>query len=577
MKRLIALLALVTGLAVAGFYGYQQFLPKAQSDDALAYVPADTPFFFGSLQRHDWSAWLRAMPGLNLAPAPEAMAELQEALGEGGAAGGLFFGLYSLYLELIQDPATMSQRFGVRDDELATMYAIGLVPVVRQPLADPAVFLTTLDEAELRGKVSHQVGQFQGEILRRYDFGEGSPFDLIVLVRDDVAIFTLDMPIERDAVLALALGLEKPAQSLADTSLAQEVAKRHGLAPAAVGFINHKSLMAGLTGADASLLARMLGALDEDVGEPLAALRTAGCRRDLQALARQWPMTALGYTRIDAAAGIVDSKLVFAADDERQMREVRKLQGHVPVFRQGQTAPLLAAALGLDVDALAPVVQGLWKQFTTADYQCEFLQAWQQQARQQNPALLALATTMISGVRGVGAAVYDVQLDENVQPESMRAILTVTADDPAALLSRLQMLNPALAAVRIPADGSAVRLPPMFEFMPPLMVAIRGPHIVIYAGPALDDILQALAGESLQANALWWMRVDYARLMPLLSQVFASIAAHPVVSSEEVLAARQQLDQFGELGIAVELGVELAPEGVILHSEGSVNPAAPSL
>lgn len=577
MKRLIAMLALAAGLAVAGFYGYQQFLLKDQGDDALTHVPADTPFFFGSLQRYDWSTWLQAMPGMSLDPAPEAMAELREALGEGGAAGGLFYGLYSLYLELIQDPATMPQRLGVRDDELATMYAIGLVPVVRQPLADPGVFLTTLDEAELRGKVSHQVGQFRGETIRRYDFGEDVPFDLIVLVGDDVAIFTLDTPIERDSVLALALGLERPAQSLADTGLAQEVAKRHGLAPAAVGFINHKSLMAGLTGADDSHLARMLSALGEDADEALAPLRTAGCQRDLQALASQWPMTALGYTKIDAAAGVVNSKFVFAADDERQMQKLRKLQGHVPAFKQGETAPMLAVALGLDVDELAPVVQSLWQQFTTADYRCEFLLAWQQQARQQNPALLGLATAMISGVKGVGTAVYDVQLDEDAQPASLRAILTLTADDPAALLSRLQMLNPALAAVQIPADGSAVQLPPIFEFLPPLMAAIRGPHIVVYAGPALDDILKALAGESPRANALWWMRVDYARVMPLFSQFLTGMAAASAVSSEEMLAAGQQLDQLGELGVAVELGVELAPEGVILHSEGSVNPAAPSL
>lgn len=573
MKRLIVLLALIAGLAVAGFYGYQHFLPRAQSDDALAYIPADTPFFFGSLQRYDWSAWLQALPTRRLNPSLETMTELQAALSEGGAAGGLFFGLYSLYLELAQNPATIPQRLGVRHDELATVYSIGLVPVIRQPLADSAMFLSALDEAELRGKASHQVSQFRDETLRRYGFGDESPFDLLVLVRDDVAIFTLDTPIERDSVLALAFGLERPAQSLADTGLPQAIAKRHGLHPAAIGYINQQSIIAGLTGADDSHLARMLNALNDDARALLAPVRTAGCQHDLQVLASQWPLTALGYTQINAATGGMTSKIVLAANDEQPMQELRKLQGHVPNFKQAQIAPLVALALGLNVDELAPVVQSLWQKFTTAPYQCEFLQAWQQQARQQNPALLALATAMISGVRGIGAAVYDVQLDDPLQPESLQALLTLTADNPAALLSRLQLLDPALADIEIPADGHAVPLPSRFEFMPPLMLAIRGPHIVTYLGPALDNILASLGNESLQANALGWLRIDYARLLPLLSQLSSRAANHSSIPAESLETAKQQLDQLGELGLAIEVGIELDPAGIVFQTEITLDKA----
>src|SRR5699024_6536052 len=105
--------------------------------------------------------------------------ELQELFGEVGAAGGLFLGLYGLYSELIQDPVTLPQRLGIVTDQIATVYGIGLVPVVRQPLQDAAAFRSALDEAELRGGVSHQLSEFQGEAVRRYDFGDDFPYDLM--------------------------------------------------------------------------------------------------------------------------------------------------------------------------------------------------------------------------------------------------------------------------------------------------------------------------------------------------------------------------------------------------------------
>lgn len=565
MKRLLAMLALVAGLAVAGFYGYQHFLTESEHDHELAYVPADTPFFLGSLEPREWSDWLQRLPKQGLSESQEVMAELQELFGEAGAAGGLFLGLYGLYSELIQDPVTLPQRLGIVTDQIATVYGIGLVPVVRQPLQDAAAFRSALDEAELRGGVSHQLSEFQGEAVRRYNFGDDFPYDLMVLVRDEVAIFTLDTGFDDGAVLALALGQEQPASSLAEAGLVEEVLKRHQLEPAALGFINHQRLIAGLTGADESYLTQMLSVLDGETGGVLEPLRTPSCQRDLQALAKLWPMTVMGYTRYEPAAGVVSPKFVFAAESERQMQELIRLQGHAPDYDQGQEAPLLAAALGLDVDELVPVALRVWQALTRADYQCDFLLAWQQELRQLNPSLLGLATAVVSGMRGVGAAVYDVQLTDQVEPESLRAVLTLTADDPVELLERLQLLSPALADLSLEEGGPAVRLPPLFESMPPLMVAIRGPHIVVYAGAGLDDVLQSLARESLRSDSLWRMRIDYGRLIPLLLQGVKHSAASEALLPEDALILQEQLDQLADFDMTVELDVELAPEGVVLH------------
>lgn len=573
MKRVLFTLILVIGVAAAGYYGYRHFQAEQAGSGAvgaLAHVPADTPFFFGALEARDWSEWLQRMPGGAFTPPPAALAELRDKLSGAGAAGGLLYGLYSLYFDLLADPLTIPARTGVRLDDAGMLYGIGLVPVMRQGLADPAVFTAFLDEAEQRGNISHQAGEFRGVPLRRYPFGDDSALELVVAVRDGVVIITLDTPVEREGVLALALELERPTSSLADTGLAHEVAERHGFDLATVGFINHRALVDGLIGNEGSRLARMLNALGANVEQQLAPLRTPGCRRDLQAIAERWPMTALGYTELKPQAGSATMEMVVVASDESQMQELLQLQGHIPpALRQGQAAPLAATAFGLDVDALAPSVQSLWQRFTSADYQCEFLVAAQQELRQQNPAMLALGTAMLSGIRGVAVAVYDLQVGaDGPQLDTLRAVLTLSAEDPAAVLSRVQALNPNLAALRIPADGSAVELPPLFEQqgLPPLLAAIHGQHLVIFTGSVPDGVLPALAAEPLSANGLWWMRLDYARLFPLLERFIASAASKGAVAAEEAALVQEQFGQLGTLNMAAEFGLDFSGKGVILRS-----------
>src|SRR5690625_825315 len=105
------------------------------------------------------------------------------------------------------------------------------------------------------------------------------------------------------------------------------------------------------------------------------------------------------------------------------------------------------------------------------------------------------------------------------------------------------------------------------------MLAIRGPHIVTYLGPALDNILASLGNESLQANALGWLRIDYARLLPLLSQLSSRAANHSSIPAESLETAKQQLDQLGELGLAIEVGIELDPAGIVFQTEITLDKA----
>ncbi|KAB7627773.1 hypothetical protein [Alkalilimnicola sp. S0819] len=573
MKRTFLALILLTGASVAAYYGYQQW--QARGPEILAEIPADTPYFFGALEPVDSSAWLSQWQPFQYQPGPEEQQRLGEALSELGAAGGLLYGLYSQYLELLQDPERFSQRLGLDPNRVGALYGVGLMPVLRQPLADAEAFTAILDEAERRGGIRHEPVRFRGEALRRYGFGPNLPkAALLVRITEDELVLTVDMPVERDALLPLALGLETPQDSLAQSGLAVHVQRQYGFEPVSVGFINHQAIVDGLVGAQDNRLGRQLSALDAD-GQELAALRSAGCRADLTAMAARWPLTAVGYTAFNPNAPEARMEMILAAAEAEQMNQPMRLRGHIPrALREGPDAPLFGWGLGLDMNALAPVIQTLWGDFTRQDFRCEFLVEAQQRMRAQNPAMIAMGTAMLAGIKGVSLAVQELDLDfsgPQPRPRNLRALLSLSAENPTTVLNRLQAVSPELAQVQIPSDGRAVAVPRLGQLSIPLQLAIRGEHLVLFTGEGLEPTLDALEAEAAEPNGLWWMAVDYGKLMPVMEGALKAGALDQGMSAQEAASLRAQLQQLSTLKLRLDGDLDTTERGWVFGLEFGEN------
>ena len=138
--------------------------------------------------------------------------------------------------------------------------------------------------------------------------------------------------------------------------------------------------------------------------------------------------------------------------------------------------PMLGMAVGLNVDALLPFVSKMINNINQTNYQCEPLKHIQRGVAQSNPASLMAATRMLSGLRGVSFSLMNLKMAPATGPggkglngkrlEELDGIITISALNPQTLLMALgSMPSSPLAGADIPADGTAVPLPP-FPMVP---------------------------------------------------------------------------------------------------------------
>ncbi|GIU48914.1 hypothetical protein TUM4438_31390 [Shewanella sairae] len=108
------------------------------------------------------------------------------------------------------------------------------------------------------------------------------------------------------------------------------------------------------------------------------------------------------------------------------------------------------------------------------------------------------------------------------QLESLDAVVSLSAENPNVLFNLAKTLAPELADIQLPTNGNAIELntiipmPEEIKISPKL--AIKGEHIVLFAGEKGEAVANALGEEPLVSNGLMVISTDYRKIFkPLLS------------------------------------------------------------
>ncbi|MFZ0487427.1 MAG: hypothetical protein WAL83_10535 [Arenicellales bacterium] len=573
MKRLIIATVVIACAAAAAVY----LSHRSRATNNLASgVPATTLFYVDSGGGSQWWDNLRKL-GVSK-PSDKQMAALREGLSSYGPAGRMIYGLYATYSERLAAKRQPVPGLGERPRMVA--YTIGLAPTVHLVLRDPAAFQAFIDEAEKRGEVQPEGGSYQSTSFRSYPLlidGKPGRAALIVAVRDKLGVITLDVEEFRDRVLPLALGLQTPDDSLADSGILERAAETHDLKGDTVSFFNHRAVVNALTGPEDDLAARMLKTALGDSAPELEPLRTPACRTDMAAIADIMPMTVFGWADDTAADGAQHMKAVTEIHDPPLVQSLQRLRGHLPEFLQRPaTRPVLSMALALDMSAPPSVVTDLWQRFTDASFQCPWLLEAQQRARRWNPAAVTMGTMMLSSIRGLSFSVYDLKAPKGggFEVQAADALATISTRDPRPLIALAQTFLPALANVEFPGDGSPVALPIPTGTADPLMASVTGSHIALFMGAQSGEAAATLKNEGLDANGLFFIALDYHRLAPiLLAQVqnAASVAAAQGAGSAATGPAaieefKDAVRRMADITMPVSETVDIEDQGLVLDA-----------
>jgi hypothetical protein len=461
----------------------------------MAYVPADTPYVFASLEPIPRSYWTK----LGAAFGPDADALLDKALAEPASTPAEKFG-QALVRELKGNlnEAGIKKLFGIDSSARGAFYGLGLVPaVVRWELADPAALPATVERLAKESGLELPRQTHQGKDY--YRFGDAD-VSVVGAVADGQLVVAIGPTATIEKALPHVLGLEKPAKNMSDGGRLKEVIAAHGYGPWA-GFVDSKRVV--------ELVAA------EKYFSP-AAPPPEACTPALTAAAARVPMLSFGYhewtDKRVAGKMMVDMEPALAGRLAALVTEVPGLvNGPLP------GRPLFAFGAGVNLDAgrklAADFLGEIGRLATTcgnADVERELGEMVAMLGQPLPPAL--------ANARGLVASVLDVRMGQGAPP-SGDGYAIIAAAEPGALLDQIQQIAPLPALASLPRDGKFHEVAPAEQTggIGAVRVAVKPKALAaIVGGDAAEKAVEAALAQPAGKSPLFAFAYDYGRFMNLI-------------------------------------------------------------
>ncbi|WP_316678293.1 hypothetical protein [uncultured Tolumonas sp.] len=532
MKNGILYAAIAAALGAGAYYAIQQ-QNAGNTAGTLNYVPADTLVFMGDLEPASWKETISPLQARfsqlftgGTSTSVQEIERLQKEIDakpdEWNDGLRVLFGLYAEYVTMLTKGTINPQDLGFSDKLDAAFYTVGALPVLRFKLENEANFDKLIAAAETRTKAKADTAKLKEFSYKRYFFNKDKhPVAFAIGKKDGFAILTLDLG---DMVpaddLAIAFGITKPAKSLKQAATLEQLVQSYGFRKNSLGFINNELLIKTLTRAD-SPLAKLLDKISEgESNKSLAEYRTPECQKDIESIASLWPREIFGYTNLDTKGDPIrfDSTFKIESKDAATMASLQKLRGFIPDYGK-EDKSLFKAAIGLNVDELAPVTTELWNRATQAQFTCTSLKDIQNSLKMTNPSMLAMGSAMVQGLQGASLDLQELKLKNNATKmpavEKLSFVASVSSKQPQQLWGMLSMASPELAAqVKLPADGQSVDLPvpPIMQLPGKIKLGLYGQHITVFTGDQGAKFAASLAKQPLTANGFYQLGLDYGLL-----------------------------------------------------------------
>lgn len=568
MKKIVIAAAIIAAGAGAYWYTQQEAGPDTAANPLLEYVPADTPIFSGQLKPFPLKMYLQSISGNYQQYPSDALAEFGEL---DSPMGKFFVSIYQQYMDGIKQPDLLLKTFGFPDEVKPYIYTLGALPVFKIDVNQVDAFWAVLDKAEKDSGVTHEKRQLAGVDYRAYalmDDDSTEKTELLFAQKDGILTITFTSSLTEPELLEMAFGLKKAPQSLAASGILEDIIKTHGFMDDSISFINHVEIVKALTSADSNLLSKQLTQLfaNEGAGEdPLAEIRTPECRAELSAIAANWPRTVAGLTEFSVTEKESHMAASFVVETKNQpiLAALQKMRGFIPTHLANIDSTIFSMGLGFDVNEVTPSLTAIWDDLQKPQLTCASLAELQAELSQQSPAMLGMFTGMANGVKGMSISLLDYKMGkQESEPtlESLDALISLSAENPAMLFNMVKPFAPMLAEVQLADNGDATDLSPLLMLPPELgvkpMLAIKGQHLVVYSGDKGLALANQLASEKLSANGMYSLSADYGKM-------FTPILTLLEMSGEPIPEEVQMLKDYN---MRVHMSFDVNKQGLVLGS-----------
>ena len=179
------------------------------------------------------------------------------------------------------------------------------------------------------------------------------------------------------------------------------------------------------------------------------------------------------------------------------------------------------------------------------DNKCPAIQA--NEIRKGMGGMAMVMNMGLSQFNSVYASISDIQLDDKMQPKKVNAVVSLGSDDPAGLIAMAGMMAPPIAALKIPEDGSVVKLP---EGLIPSK-GMKTPDIFLSRTEKAINIFvgndkPALKAHDNKTPEISFSSMDLASYMKTLTDIMGALPASAKQSAE--MPDLEMLKKIGEAG-----------------------------
>lgn len=522
-KALLAIVIIGIAAVVIWKYPAEKWLDKELTSDLVdqlptlgeqdmsinltQFVPADTVFYLGGRVDKAMYDFMAEYPVMALSASERAtLHELKAEILKKDSPQARF--IQYLIDDYSKHNDGSYQQFvdylGLAGEGEYAFYLHGLVPVLNTAVEDRTKLISLLKTASAESGLTYQEQTMASATVLTWQMGELQP-QLMVATTETSAILSFAMPGDQEQLLQERLGLTPVASPFTDKQ--QQLRQKYGYTEDMLISFSLDELAKGLFKAEGSTLAADIEryipqpVFDDAIG---GKAQLQSCKTDILGLVANAPQMVMGYRsmQIDGQQLQANTHGIWEINNAQVMQALKQLQGTIPQHVLSSSDKLASLGIALDMAQLAPAATSLWEIFTSAEFSCKELIQAQKEAQQFSPMMLGMVTGMAQGLKGLGLSVFDVTVaPESAQPVVLDAALSVETTNPAGLLSLLQLV-PELAGLKIPLDGSEVPLALPLPFDLGLKAAVKGEHVVVYAGDKGQATMTGLATEKLTANGL---------------------------------------------------------------------------
>lgn len=534
----------------------------------LRFVPADTPYLFATpgdmpdelmdKLEPQIDTVLKAYHSILRAMVENAYANAREEDSD--------LSSYEKVLPVIDELKNLMSVEGMRQAGVprnadVAIYGTGVLPVFRLSLSDGALLEAAIARLEVQAKQEMSVATISGQSYRYAGDDEGRV--VVAIIDNDlvVAIVPTGLP---DDLFKQVLGLELPAENIANSGVLGEIAEAYGFNDYMVGYLDFERVVATFLDAQTGVNAALLPLMEYEKSD-----LTDVCKSEIRSMAGVMPRIVMGYTELNTQK--MSSKIVMELRDDIAAG-VATLTGAVPGIAEPQGG-LFSIGMSMDLLAARTFYAERLDALEAQPFECEQFAEFQDGVAAGREILNQPVPPVAYGLKGFLAVIEDLEgmdLANGVPPTSADMRLLVAMDNAESLIAMGAMFSPELANMNIESDGKPVKLamPQVDATGMDVFVAMTDNALGLSVGEGMEeglgDMLKAAAADP---SPFLVVDMDAERYYSLINEAISAQSGNQA-DMPEVLEATQAMSQsIQNMMDRVRLVVNFTENGIELESE----------